>query len=324
MSQRWFNQQLIGLISICFLFSGCSQVNAVKSEEDDESKVYSITPIYEVEDYRFVADGNGIIIDWKVANQVEINLEERRDSPLTAANKNYLIRTVYKERDRFPGPTIKEMEVDEYRFLDVYDLRTSNLEKKRIDLVQVLLDYLKDDGYRFHMSGGGGDLFQIGDSNYTYIGIGKGDMKKSLILNIDTGLIEGEAPYITPKLTNYEYLYLDTYFDGLSQFSLSWRRSGKSDFYDGSINLKDADPQATVLLDQEDAEVYPIFDVVDNTIINQEGIIAMHQLFMNRGLNFYDLAYLDGLATIDGEDHRITKFEDIAAYAKKPEEYDND
>lgn len=65
-------------------------------------------------------------------------------------------------------------------------------------------------------------------------------------------------------------------------------------------------------------------EVVDNTIVNQEGIIATEELFMNSGLKFYDHAYLDRVATVDGEDHRITKFEDIATYAKKPEEYNND
>ncbi|NQG20118.1 hypothetical protein HO710_09175 [Streptococcus suis] len=328
MDKSKFFHKVIGVLSISFLLSACTEAHAVKPEGDKLYEDYIITPVLEVEDYRFVADGNGIVIDWKVTNQEEVEQARIEDDDDPAANKNYLIRNVVKKRDRFPEPTIKELGEDEYIYLDVYDLRTPSLTKKRIDLVEVSLAYLKDEGYKVYGAGGLGELFQIGESNYTMIHVGKlhgEDIKsKNLLFNLDTGLVEGEAPESDPQLTNREFLYLDTYVERKSQVSFGYSGTRKTDLYDGSINLRDVDVHAAVILDQEDAEAYPLYEIVDNTIVNQEGIIATEELFMNSGLKFYDYAYLDRVATVDGEDHRITKFEDIATYAKKPEEYHND
>ncbi|WP_170242719.1 hypothetical protein [Streptococcus suis] len=318
MEKSKFFHKVIGLLSLCFLLTACTQAKAVNNKETDLSDFDTITPVLEVEDYTYVADGNGIIIDWKVTNQDEI----RGSGDLTVANKNYLIRNVYKKR--YPREATKDMKEDEYVCLDVYDLRTSNLEKKRIDLWEVSQAYLQDEDYVVYGAGGSGNLFQIGEANYTMIDVGKDKHFKNLLLNLDTGLVEGEAPETDPQITNREFLYLITYVEGESQFLLTSSGSVKSDFYDGSINLRDVDLHAAVILDQEDAEAYPLYEIVDNTIVNQEGIIATQELFMNSGMTFYDTAYLSMLATIDGKDHRITKFEDIATYAKKPEEYNNE
>ncbi|HFU4501719.1 TPA: hypothetical protein ACGPA6_001119 [Streptococcus suis] len=328
MEKSKFFHKVIGLLSLCFLLAACTEAHAVKPEEDKLFEDYDITPVLEMEDYRFVADGNGIVIDWKVTNQDEVEQAGSDGFDELAANKSYLIRNVIKKLDRNLGPTIKEMGEEEYHYLDIYDLRTPSLTKKRIDLVEVSLAYLKDENYKVYSAGGKGNLFQIGESNYTMIHVGKlqgEDIKsKNLLLNLDTGLVEGEAPESDPQLTNREFLYLDTYVEGISQLSFGYSGTRKTDLYDGSINLRDVDVHAAVILDQEDAEAYPLYEIVDNTIINQEGIIATEELFMNSGLKFYDHAYLDRVATVDGEDHRITKFEDIATYAKKPEEYNND
>ncbi|MBM7314561.1 hypothetical protein JN540_03825 [Streptococcus suis] len=324
MDKSKFFHKVIGLLSLCFLLSACTEAHAVKPEEDKLFKDYIITPVLEVEDYRFVADGNGIVVDWKVTNQDEVEQAGSEGSEFPAANKNYLIRKVLKKRSRYPDPTIKELGEDEYIYLDVYDLRTPSLTKKRIDLVEVSLAYLQDENYKVYGAGRFDNLFQIGESNYTYISVGKDGIEKGLLLNLDTGLVEGEAPYTKPQLTNREYFNLSTYVEGESQLLFIGDGSRKTELYDGSINLRDVDVHAAVILDQEDAEAYPLYEIVDNTIVNQEGIIATEELFMNSGLKFYDYAYLDRVATVDGEDHRITKFEDIATYAKKPEEYHND
>ncbi|HEL9597755.1 TPA: hypothetical protein U0J99_002178 [Streptococcus suis] len=318
-----FFHKVIGLLSLCFLLSACTEANAVKPEEDKLFEKYVINPVLEVEDYRFVADGNGIVIDWKVTNQDEVEQAWIEGADRPAANKNYLIRNVVKKRDRFPEPTIKEMGEDEYHYLDVYDLRKPSLTKKRIDLLEVSLAYLKDEDYKVYRAGGLGNLFQIGESNYTYISVGKNDIKKGLLLNLDTGLVEGESTYTYPQLTNREFFYLSNDV-AKEQYILTSGGFGKTDFYDGAINLRDVDVHAAIILDQEDAAAYPLYEIVDNTIVNQEGIITIQELFLNSGFKFYDVALLDKIATIDGEDHRITKFEDIATYAKKPEEYNND
>ncbi|MCK3943018.1 hypothetical protein HCC47_09410 [Streptococcus suis] len=324
MKKGKFFQNIVGLLSLCFLLSACSQANAVKPEEDKLYEDYDITPVLEVEDYRFVADGNGIVIDWKVTNQDEVEQAGSDGFDAPVANKNYLIRNVIKKLDRNFGPTIKEMGEEEYHYLDIYDLRTPSLTKKRINLLEVSLAYLKDEDYKVYGAGSFDNLFQIGDSNYTYISVGKDGIEKGLLLNLDTGLVEGESPYTYPQLTNREFFSLSTYVEGESQLLFMGDGSRKTDLYDGSINLRDVDAHAAIILDQEDAEAYTLYEVVDNTIVNQEGIIATEELFMNSGLKFYDHAYLDRVATVDGEDHRITKFEDIATYAKKPEEYNND
>ncbi|HEL1633273.1 hypothetical protein JO388_01095 [Streptococcus suis] len=324
MEKSKFFHKVIGLLSLCFLLAACTEAYAVKPEEDKLFEDYDITPVLEVEDYRFVADGNGIVIDWKVTNQDEVEQAGSDGFDDPAANKNYLIRNVIKRLDRNFGPTIKEMGEEEYHYLDIYDLRTPSLTKKRIDLVEVSLAYLQDENYKVYGAGRFDNLFQIGESNYTYISVGKDGIEKGLLLNLDTGLVDGEAPYTKPQLTNREYFNLSTYVEGESQLLFMGDGSRKTELYDGSINLRDVDLHAAVILDQEDAEAYTLYEVVDNTIVNQEGIIATEELFMNSGLKFYDHAYLDRVATVDGEDHRITKFEDIATYAKKPEEYDND
>ncbi|HFI0234647.1 TPA: hypothetical protein ACGPBC_000203 [Streptococcus suis] len=323
MEKSKFFHKVIGLLSLCFLLSACTEAHAVKPEEDKLFEDYDITPVLEVEDYRFVADGNGIVIDWKVTNQDEVEQAGSDGFDDPAANKNYLIRNVIKKLDRNFGPTIKEMGDEEYHYLDVYDLRTPSLTKKRIDLVEVSLAYLKDEDYKVYGAGGFDNLFQNGKSNYTYISVGKDGIEKGLLLNLDTGLIEGESTYTYPQLTNREFFYFSNEIEK-EQYILTSGGFGKTDFYDGSINLRDVDVHAAVILDQEDAAAYPLYEIVDNTIVNQEGIIATEELFMNSGLKFYDYAYLDGISTFDGEDHRITKFEDIATYAKKPEEYNND
>lgn len=259
MDKSKFFHKVIGLLSLCFLLSACTEAYAVKPEEDKLFEDYDITPVLEVEDYRFVADGNGIVIDWKVTNQDEVEQAGSDGFDELAANKSYLIRNVIKKLDRNFGPTIKEMGEEEYHYLDIYDLRTPSLTKKRIDLVEVSLAYLQDENYKVYGAGRFDNLFQIGESNYTYISVGKDGIEKGLLLNLDTGLVEGEAPYTKPQLTNREYFNLSTYVEGESQLLFIGDGSRKTELYDGSINLRDVDVHAAVILDQEDAEAYTLY-----------------------------------------------------------------
>ncbi|MGQ7463024.1 hypothetical protein ACTGZQ_11085 [Streptococcus suis] len=63
MKKGKFFQKIIGPLSLCFLLTACTQAKLVNNKETDLSDFHTITPVIEVEVYRFVADGNAAAFD---------------------------------------------------------------------------------------------------------------------------------------------------------------------------------------------------------------------------------------------------------------------
>lgn len=295
----------------------CGQLEGLKDTKASTTSEYAnVTPVYDVEDYTFFADGNGIVIDWKVTNQDELSHLNVWPQDFVSANKNYLIRNVKKTRN-FEGVMSKEGQDDEYVSLDVFNLKSPTLEKKRIDLWEVSQAYLKDDNYVVSGVGTLG-LFREGEVNYALVGVRNDNESKGLLLNLETGVIDGELPEDELVLTNYSYISVYPKEEGNKEPKVYVFTSGVAllPSYDGNINLKDRDTKAYSMISQEYSVAYPLVDIEDRTIQNPEGIIAVEELFLDRGVSFYDVAVIDEYASKDGKEHRITKFEDIETYAR--------
>ncbi|HFU4500375.1 TPA: hypothetical protein ACGPA6_000188 [Streptococcus suis] len=310
----------------CFLIIGCSgQESEVKEE------IYrSLTAEYEIEGYQFVADGNGIIIDWKVTNQDDLDRNGRiYNDTAIATSRDFLVREVLRAKNGYDFLT-RDHTDKEYFYLDVYDLRTSNLEKKRIDLWEVTQAYLKDEHYTLMgIWYAPYSLFREGETTYALISIGEGedlDAERvlTLILNLETGVIEGEMSENELPITNREYLGVDVNQEEEHQVGFLSDGTTKLDGYDGSINLKEMEPSAFKVFNEEGAEAYRLWDIEARTLRNPEMIYKAWELFLDTGTHFYDVAVLSYRldSTINGElksewiKNRITRFEDIATYAQ--------
>lgn len=304
---------LLGLLVGCSL-NPVENYNTSKQKETssiDHRRYLRLTPEYEVEDFEYIEDGNGIVIDWKVTNQDELDKNNGVEEDFAATSQSFIVRNNMKLRSDVAS---KEMADDEYFYLDIFDLRGSSIPKKKIDLWELTQEYLQDDHYKLFGVGSTG-IYEKNGEFFVSVGVRKGKVKKYLSLNLDTLKIVGEIPESQAD-------FRTNHFDSV------WAKSGdeqifhrdyyytKSDKYKGTINLKNAFPSAWELFGEEDAVAYRLVNLQGDSVTNASQLLDVYSLFLDEGVSIYDVGVLDAIATSDGQEHRITKFEDIEKYSK--------
>lgn len=313
---------VIGSMLLSFLLVGCS-LNPVDNHNRNQTpktastqiEFHTLTPQYEIEDYEYIADGNGIVIDWKITNQKELDMNDTESPDFLATSQAFIVRNNLRLRN-ITAEGSSEMKNDEYFYLDIFDLRGKTITKKQVDLWKLTQDYLKDDTYHLFRI----EADSIYEENGTYhvsIGVKKDRKYRYLSLNLDTLVIDSEIPQSDIGLKAQHSFRLVKPKSGKEQVSKIHNQFGKKSSYQGNINLKNVSPSAFKLFDKKDATAYQLFHIKGHEITNAPQLLDLYSLFLDEGVSIYDVGVLGSDFTSDGQEHRITKYEDLELYIKK-------
>lgn len=312
---------LLSLFSILCLVA-CAKLTDPKAED----RFRSITPQYEVKDYQFIADGNGIVIDWKITNKWELFWHSKvAQTERIATSKDFLVASVFKLRDE---SLTTESGSDEYLYIDIFDLRTSPIQKKRLDLWALVPEDLKEDYALFTIAD---NRIFVEDGRY-YVAaflemkesvnnsLGRVDPSvrdKYMKINLETGQVEGVLKREEVSVKNPLYYWLDTDIDnlGVKKYSTSFE---KTENYDGQINLAVTDKKAAQLFSKKTARAYQLLDIEDQTVKNNRELIDLQTQFLPIGTDIYDVAeFTLRYSRDDKEVVRVTSFEEFEQYYRE-------
>lgn len=88
----------------------------------------------------------------------------------------------------------------------------------------------------------------------------------------------------------------------------------KSEDYKGGINLKRSNSSAFTLFSKKNGFAYKVINSENGIIINSKELINLETEFLKTGVSVYDGLYLPGKWSTEGQDTKITSYEDIQKY----------
>ncbi|OFU69531.1 hypothetical protein HMPREF3108_09860 [Streptococcus sp. HMSC10A01] len=301
---------LLGTIFIFLLF-GCSkhlEDDQKKSSSSDRNEYFSVYNLNaDIHKFEFIHDKNGIIVEWDFENNKVAKAINSSD--WIRVNPNFLVR----ERQKLRRATAsKEMKSDEFAYLDIFDLTNKEAPKKEIDVWKLMVNYLKNDQIEFH--GTLPILRKIGNNDYVVLSITEQKKYRYFLLNLRTLKIDAEKTEQELNVTNQIDIRLFTDEKNRSGVEPFDNGFWKSQNYNGDINLKHSDPSAFNLFSKKNSFAYKVINEENGTIKNGRELINLETEFLKTGVSAYDGLYLPGKWSTEGQDTKITSYEDIQKY----------
>lgn len=206
----------------------------------------------------------------------------------------------------------KKMKSDEYAYLDIFDLTNKKAIKKEVDVWKLMVNYLKNDNIELH--GTLPTLRRIGANDYIVLSITEQKKYRYFLLNLKTLKIDAEKTEQELNEKNKIDLLLDTkeaLRAGVEPFDNGF---WKSEDYKGGINLKRSNSSAFTLFSKKNSFAYKVINSENGIIINSKDLINLETEFLKTGASVYDGLYLPGKWSTEGQDTKITSYEDIQKY----------
>ena len=299
---------VICLIFILFISACSSQEKNEKSSNKKESYQYTIyNANADIQNFEFINDKNGIIVEWDFENNKVAKAINSSD--WIRVNPNFLVR----ERQKLRRATAsKKMKSDEYAYLDIFDLTNKKATKKEVDVWKLMVNYLKNDNIELH--GTLPTLTRIGANDYIVLSITEQKKYRYFLLNLKTLKIDAEKTEQELNEKNKIDLLLDTkeaLRAGVEPFDNGF---WKSEDYKGGINLKRSNSSAFTLFSKKNSFAYKVINSENGIIINSKDLINLETEFLKTGASVYDGLYLPGKWSTEGQDTKITSYEDIQKY----------
>ena len=310
------------------------QQEKAKQEREKYEKYDYYTGKWEIDSYKFLEDGQGVVVHWKSLTPEEDKLFVKYDyakggnllGPHGASNKHYIVRTYFHNSTYRWTQKLPKEDPDVYFSLSIYRIRDQKLEGSRVDLYKLVEDY--NSNYVPEKTGG---IEEINGKDYLPIKVYKLDSRNSgtrqLWLNLETKKIEWEdskeqrhpeTPSVdlgqlkvtlknTTKIYRTTNAYDDSYQNQLTFFPNNLRRSV----------LEKSDPKAYQLLRKKDSQLYILLDAklnYDTVYGNVQQFIDLYQLFVPANTNLYEGITIPAELSKDGQLHQVNTKEEFEAY----------
>ena len=299
---------VICLIFILFISACSSQEKNEKSSNKKESYQYTIyNANADIQNFEFINDKNGIIVEWDFENNKVAKAINSSD--WIRVNPNFLVR----ERQKLRRATAsKKMKSDEYAYLDIFDLTNKKATKKEVDVWKLMVNYLKNDNIELH--GTLPTLRRIGDNDYVVLSITEQKKYRYFLLNLKTLKIDAEKT--EQELNQRNKIDVMLYTKKALRAGVEPFDNGfwKSEDYKGGINLKRSNSSAFTLFSKKNSFAYKVINSENGIIINSKELINLETEFLKTGASVYDGLYLPGKWSTEGQDTKITSYEDIQKY----------
>lgn len=302
---------IICLISILFISACSSKEKNEKSSNKKESYQYTIyNANADIQNVEFINNKNGIVVEWKFdENEHKESIASPDSSDWVRVNSNYLVR--HRERVRGVVPS-KKMKSDEYAYLDIFDLTNKKATKKEVDVWKLMVTYLKNDNIELH--GSLPTLRRIGANDYVVLSITEQKKYRYFLLNLKTLKIDAEKT--EQELNQRNKIDVMLYTKEALRAGVEPFDNGfwKSEDYKGGINLKRSNSSAFTLFSKKNSFAYKVINSENGIIINSKDLINLETEFLKTGASVYDGLYLPGKWSTEGQDTKITSYEDIQKY----------
>jgi putative lipoprotein len=299
---------VICLIFILFISACSSQEKNEKSSNKKESYQYTIyNANADIQNFEFIHDKNGIIVEWDFENNKVAKAINSSD--WIRVNPNFLVR----ERQKLRRATAsKEMKSDEFAYLDIFDLTNKKATKKEVDVWKLMVTYLKNDNIELH--GSLPTLRRIGANDYVVLSITEQKKYRYFLLNLKTLKIDAEKT--EQELNQRNKIDVMLYTKEALRAGVEPFDNGfwKSEDYKGGINLKRSNSSAFTLFSKKNSFAYKVINSENGIIINSKDLINLETEFLKTGASVYDGLYLPGKWSTEGQDTKITSYEDIQKY----------
>ena len=296
------------LISILFISACSSQEKNEKSSNKKESYQYTIyNANADIQNFEFINNKNGIVVEWDFENNKVAKAINSSD--WIRVNPNFLVR----ERQKLRRATAsKEMKSDEFAYLDIFDLTNKKAPKKEIDIWKLMVNYLKNDQIELH--GTLPTLRRIGNNDYVVLSITEQKKYRYFLLNLRTLKIDAEKT--EQELNQRNKIDVMLYTKEALRAGVEPFDNGfwKSEDYKGGINLKRSNSSAFTLFSKKNSFAYKVINSENGIIINSKELINLETEFLKAGASVYDGLYLPGKWSTEGQDTKITSYEDIQKY----------
>lgn len=302
-----------------------------KQKQAEEEKQASIRAFYEsfevyskdlsIADYQLINNGNGIVIEWKVTNQEEVNMSSnkaKRHMTWARYNSDYIVsNNVRLHNVTMDGPLGK----DEYVKLDVFKIGESDIVEEEVDLGKLLEEYLGEAPYKIFV-GSSNSIVSINGVSYYTVEVQKNKSDKDTIfikLNLETKKIDGtisEAELTKETYHLFEILDHSNEYSS-NRFDTMLLGSGNGAYFiriDEKTNLSKSNQDAYKLFMKDNSEAYALPKYENGVLVNGSEILSLWTEFLPLGRSIYDVATLPAEASNDGKEHRITKYQDIVTY----------
>ena len=299
---------VICLIFILFISACSSQEKNEKSSNKKESYQYTIyNANADIQNFEFINDKSGIIVEWDFENNKVAKAINSSD--WIRVNPNFLVR----ERQKLRRATAsKKMKSDEYAYLDIFDLTNKKATKKEVDVWKLMVNYLKNDNIELH--GTLPTLRRIGDNDYVVLSITEQKKYRYFLLNLKALKIDAEKT--EQELNQRNKIDVMLYTKKALRAGVEPFDNGfwKSEDYKGGINLKRSNSSAFTLFSKKNSFAYKVINSENGIIINSKELINLETEFLKTGASVYDGLYLPGKWSTEGQDTKITSYEDIQKY----------
>lgn len=311
------------------------QQEKAKQERDKYENYDYYTGQWEIDSYKFLDDGRGVVVHWKSLTPEEDKLFAKYNPDVSEknlgvhgiSNDHYIIRQSIKNLKNIPTMSFPKNDSEGYYKLSIYKIQNHTLQKEDLDLYRFIKKYNKT-----YMPAYIGAIVEKDGKDYlpieTYQSTGRKVKTKYLWLNLETKQIDWEDTKI--QRNNRQDTFVDlgklkdrisettdnfsttTRVDSVNQNMLSFRKN----VLKNSV-LETKDPKAYQLLSKKDSQIYILLDskFEDDTVYgNVQQFIDLYQLFVPANTNLYAGITIPAELSKDGQAHQVNTKDEFDRY----------
>ena len=311
------------------------QQEKAKQERDKYENYDYYTGQWEIDSYKFLDDGRGVVVHWKSLTPEEDKLFTKYNPDLSekylgvhgVSNENYIIRQSIKDLKNIPKMSYPKNDSEGYYKLSIYKIQNHTLQKEDLDLYRFVKKYNK--AYKpveieAIIEKDGKDYLPI----KSYLTTEEKTISKYLWLNLETKKIECEDTKV--QYNSHKDIFVDlgklkdrisestdnlsttTGLDLANQNMLSF----KINVLKNSV-LETKDPKAYQLLSKKDSKFYILIDskIENNRVYgNVQQFIDLYQLFVPANTNLYEGITIPTALSKDGQMRQVNTKDEFDRY----------
>lgn len=330
---------LILAIAVAILGLSSYQHHQQQEKAKQEHEKYENYDYYtgqcEIDSYKFLDDGRGVVVHWKSLTPEEDKLFAKYNPEISenylgvhgASNERYIIRQNIKKLKNIPTMSFPKDDSEGYFKLSIYKIQDHTLQKEDLDLFRFVKKYnktYKPVEIEAIVEKDGKDYLPI----KSYLTTEEKTISRYLWLNLETMKIDWEETKV--QRNNRQDIFVNlgklkdrisestdnisttTGVDIINQNMLSFRMNTLKN----SV-LRTTDPKAYQLLSKKDSQFYILIDSkldYDTVYGNVQQFIELYQLFVPANTNLYEGITIPAELSTDGQVHQVNTKDEFDRY----------
>lgn len=311
------------------------QQEKAKQERDKYKNYDYYTGQWEIDSYKFLDDGRGVVVHWKSLTPEEDKIFSKYNPDLSekylgvhgASNERYIIRQNIKRLKNIPTMSFPKDDSEGYFKLSIYKIQNHTLKKEDLDLYRFVKKYNKT-----YKPAEIEAIVEKDGKNYlpikSYLTTEEKTISKYLWLNLETKKIEWEDTKVQNNSQKDIFVDLGKLKDRISESTdnlgtttaLDLANQNMLSFKKNALKnsvLEATDPKAYQLLNKKDSKFYILIDSkLENVRVygNIQQFIDLYQLFVPANTNLYEGMTIPAELSKDGQVHQVNTKEEFERY----------